>query len=215
VQSPREVKWHFSEVQLIASNKKYLALGDSYTIGEDVSEAERWPNQLVDMLRSANVVIKNPTIIAKTSWTTGDLLEAINAAAPPPDFDFVSLLIGVNNQYRGLPSSQYRSEFIDLVERAISFTRSDPKRVVVLSIPDWSLTPFASDRDQSNISQEIDRFNEVNQAEAAKQRVKYFDITKITRSLSADLTMLASDGLHPSGKMYKVWAELIYSYFLR
>lgn len=192
--------------------RKYLALGDSYTIGENVSEQERWPVQLVNMLRSADLDIDDPLIIAKTGWTTGELFDAIYAADPPTEFDLVSLLIGVNNQYRGLPLDQYRSEFTDLVERSISFARNDSKHVIVLSIPDWSITPFALDRDQSQISLEVNRFNEVNQDEANKLGVKYFNFSKPSRLFSSEPAMLAVDGLHPSGEMYKVWAERVFSY---
>ena len=181
---------------------RYLALGDSYTIGEAVPEAERFPVQLARALN-----IGEPTIIAKTGWTTDELsaqLDTVRLAGP---FDLVTLLIGVNNQYRGRSAEEYRTQFADLLQRAIGFAGGDPKKVIVVSIPDWGVTPFAEGRDRAKIANEIDRYNAVNREETARAGAKYVDITPISRR--SDPKLVASDGLHPSGEMYREWAEAI------
>ena len=139
---------------------RFLALGDSYTIGESVAEHERWPNQLAEIVKTAK-----PQIIAKTGWTTDELSAAIDAADPQGRFDLVTLLIGVNNQYRGRDAEEYRRQFVGLLNRAIEFAGGKPDRVVVVSIPDWGVTPFAAKRDRAVIAREIDRFNAINLAE--------------------------------------------------
>jgi lysophospholipase L1-like esterase len=170
-----------------------LALGDSYTIGEGVAPSERWPDRLAAALR-----IPPPAIIARTGWTTDELSAAVDAAAPPGPFDFVTLLIGVNDQYRGRDVVNYRAEFVALLGRALSFGR----HAIVVSIPDWGVTPFAEGRDRAKIAREIDAYNSVNRDEAAKLGARYADITPITRRHPL---MLAPDGLHPSGEMYALW----------
>lgn len=193
-------------------NIAYLALGDSYTIGEGVAQIESWPVQLAGKLRSSGVEIDDPVIIAKTGWTTGELLREIKEATPPATFGLVSLLIGVNNQYRGLSVEEYRKEFIELLNLSISFASGDKDRVFVLSIPDWSPTPFAADRDKDRIVKEIDLFNEVNRFETREYGIGYFDVTAISRQFSADPSMLAEDGLHPSGLMYALWVGFVFSF---
>ncbi|MCL4869599.1 MAG: SGNH/GDSL hydrolase family protein [Anaerolineae bacterium] len=189
---------------------RFLALGDSYTIGESVSEVERWPMRLAAMLEAVGSPV-TVTIIAQTGWTTDELAAAIEQAAPQGAYDLVSLLIGVNNQYRGRDPSQYQLEFRQLLAKAITFAGGEPGRVIVLSIPDWGVTPFAEGRDLVQIAQEIDTFNALNRAEAEQQGAAYIDVTPISRQAAADPALIASDGLHPSGKMYGVWAELAFA----
>lgn len=186
----------------------YLALGDSYTIGESVPEAERWPVQLVARLRQQGFNVAAPTIIARTGWTTAELTAGIAQANPQGPFDLVSLLIGVNNQYRGYDQEEYRQEFAALLEQAIGFAGGDAGRVFVLSIPDWGVTPFAAGRNVAQITAEIDAFNSINQAESARLGVAYVDITPISREAVNDGSLIANDGLHPSGKMYAEWVEV-------
>jgi len=193
----------------------FLALGDSYTIGEKAPPSLRWPNQLVKQLSSHGIEVAVPRTIAETGWTTADLLDALDAAPLPASYDLVSLLIGVNNQYEGLDLQSYRIEFSELLHRAISYAGQDTSRVLVLSIPDWGLTPFASDRDQPKIHAEIDAFNRVNLDEATRAGVHYVDIAPISRQRGAETVMLAEDGLHPSGKMYALWVDLVFPVVLQ
>ena len=188
---------------------RYLALGDSYTIGESVAEHERWPNQLAGLLRT-NDISTEVTIIARTGWTTDELWQGIQAREINPPYDLVSLLIGVNNQYRGLDLAEYREEFVFLLKKAIEYAGGDAKRVIVLSIPDWGMTPFAKSRDSKKIATEINLFNSVNREETEKVGVYYVDITPGSREVVTDSALIAADGLHPSGKMYAEWAELAY-----
>lgn len=192
--------------QIDLSAKNYLALGDSYTIGESVSEAERFPNQTVQLLRAQNIKINDPKIIATTGWTTKNLIDAINAASLQNNYDVVSLLIGVNNQYQGRSLDEYKSEFTILLNKSIQFAGNKPTHVFVLSIPDYSVTPFASGSDRAKIAAEIDQFNAANKTISLQLGVNYIDITAISREL--DPALIASDGLHPSGKQYKRWADL-------
>ncbi len=187
--------------------KTYLALGDSYTIGQSVSEAERFPNQTVQILRSQNIKINDPKIIATTGWTTKNLLDAINAVTLPTNYDVVSLLIGVNNQYQGRSLDEYKSEFTLLLNRAIDYAGNKPLHVFVLSIPDYSVTPFASGSNKTKIATEIDQLNAANKTIASQLGVNYLDITPISRE--PDPSLIANDGLHPSGKQYKRWADLL------
>jgi lysophospholipase L1-like esterase len=185
----------------------YLALGDSYTIGEDVPSQENFPNQVAQLLTLKNHPFHSPTIIAKTGWTTDELQAGIANAALSGNYDFVSLLIGVNNQYRGWPADKYAIEFESLLKQAISFAGNEASRVVVLSIPDWGITPFAEGRNRQQITKEIDVFNAVNKEIAVRYQVHYIDITPETRKAAEDPSLLASDGLHPSGREYSIWAR--------
>lgn len=189
---------------------RYLALGDSYTIGESVDEPGRWPNQLAGLLES-NGFKTDVTIIARTGWTTDELWEGIQAREISPPYDLVSLLIGVNNQYRGRDLEEYRGQFVFLLNKSIEYAGGDAKRVIVLSIPDWGVTPFAGSRDAKQIGQEIDQFNTINREETEKAGGHYIDITPISREALNDPSLIAEDGLHPSGKMYSQWAELALS----
>lgn len=190
---------------------RYLALGDSYTIGESVPENERWSNQLAELLRASPQLDGRDvevTIIARTGWTTAELWQGIEMRAIQPPYDMVSLLIGVNNQYRGYDINEYREQFRFLLEKAIEYAGDKPANVFVLSIPDWGVTPFATGRDAAKIAQEIDSFNAVNREEAEKLGVAYVDVTPVSREAANDPSLIAGDGLHPSGRMYAEWAKL-------
>lgn len=187
-------------------NIRYLALGDSYTIGEKVPERERWPNQLANLLVNEGIH-SDVTIIARTGWTVNELWEGIQATPPDGTYDMVSLLIGVNDQYRGYPVDGYREDFRFMLGKAIEYAGGDPKRVVVLSIPDWGFTPFAGAQDTEPISLQIDEFNAINLEESESLGVYYVDVTLISRMAMDDFDLIASDRLHPSGKMYSMWAE--------
>jgi lysophospholipase L1-like esterase len=191
------------------TGQRFLALGDSYTIGDSVVESERWPNQLVSQLRAEQLDLDLPTIIAQTGWTSGELITEINAAKPIGRFDLVSLLIGVNNQYRGLDQEQYLKELDHLLDMAIQFVGGNPICVVVLSIPDWSVTPFAADRDRIAISKEIDHFNQGKRERTLRHGCQFIDVSQLSRNASQDASLLADDGLHPSGKMYATWCEKV------
>ena len=188
--------------------KRYLALGDSYTIGEAVRESERWPMQLVSRLRAHGIAISDPEIIAVTGWTTGELTAGMDAADPQGPFELVSLLIGVNNQYRGLAIDAYRRELAALLARAAGLAGRGASSVIFVSVPDWSVTPFAKGRDRREIAAAIDRFNAVGQEKAAAVGARFLDITPVSRRAAQDPALLAEDGLHPSGRMYAEWAEL-------
>ena len=188
----------------------YLALGDSYTIGEAVPEAGRWPVQLAASLRARGIALADPRIIATTGWTTDELSAAMDAAEPLGTFAFVSLLIGVNNQYRGRDVANYRAEFAALLDRAIGLAGGREDRVLVLSIPDWGVTPFGqgSGRDTALIARELDAYNAVAAEECAVRGVAFVDITPVSRSLGAQPARIAEDGLHPSALAYTDWTTL-------
>lgn len=195
--------------QATTSQLRYLALGDSYTIGESVDESLRFPEQLARRLRAAGNPLDNPLIIARTGWTTSELAAAIDRVNPQGTFDLVTLLIGVNNQYRGYPVSEYELEFQVLLERALGFAGGDASHVIVISIPDWGVTPYAAGRDGRAIAAQIDAFNAVNRRAAEVADARYVDVTPISRRAAEDAGLLAADGLHPSGSMYAEWVELI------
>ena len=195
----------------------YLALGDSYTIGESVPSTENFPNQAVSMLLNNAISFLPARIIATTGWTTDELeagIVAANSASPlRSSYDFVSLLIGVNNQYRGRTVDNYKPEFEELLKKAIKYANNKPDHVVVFSIPDWGVTPFAAGRNRAQIAAEIDAYNAANKQLALFYNVKYIDITPWTREAATDASLLTADGLHPSGKEYKRWAEAMVAYF--
>ena len=182
----------------------FLALGDSYTIGESVNPAERFPVQVATTLK-----IAEPQIIAKTGWTTDELAAEIDRVKPKGPYKLVTLLIGVNNQYRGRSIDEYRTQFVSLLKQAIWFAGGKADHVIVVSIPDWGVTPFAEGRDRAKIAKEIDAFNAVNKKEAKRAGARYADITAISRRATTDPKLVASDGLHPSGRMYSQWAGVI------
>lgn len=189
---------------------RYLALGDSYTIGESVPEEGRWPVQLAAALRERGVPLAEPHIIATTGWTTDELSAAMDAAEPLGQWDFASLLIGVNNQYRGRPVDEYRGGFAGLLDRTIQLAGGRADRVLVLSIPDWGVTPFgqASGRDTAAIARELDAYNAAAAAECAARGVAFVDITPASRSPGDQPDRLADDGLHPSARAYADWTAL-------
>ncbi len=202
----------------VAKKYYYLALGDSYTIGERVAPPDNFPSQVVSSMINDTVDMQAARIIARTGWTTDELEEGIIAADDMdplrPSYDFVSLLIGVNNQYRGHPVDNYRPEFEELLKKAIRYAGNRPERVVVLSIPDWGVTPFANGRDRTQIAREIDAYNAANKQLAEQYNIYYIDITPWTREAATDNSLLAPDGLHPSAKEYKRWAERIAAFFI-
>lgn len=187
----------------------FLALGDSYTIGQGVADPGRWPVQLAAALREQGSPMGEPTIIARTGWTTGEVLVAIEDNYGRETYDLVSVLIGVNDQFRGYPIAQYQEEFRTLLIVAVAAAGGRSEHVIVLSIPDWGVTPFAEGADRANIAAQIDAFNAVNRAESLAAGVQYFDITPSTRPPVMDASMLASDGLHPGEAMYALWVEQV------
>lgn len=187
---------------------KFLALGDSYTIGESVSENERWPVLLANALTQNGYSVSPVQIIATTGWRTDDLKRAIHAQKPDQHFNLVSLLIGVNNQYQGKSVESYEPEFEDLLSIAIQHAGGDRSKVFVVSIPDYGYTPFGKDK-QVEISNAIDAFNRANQKITDRYGVTYINITDISRRGFEDSSLVAADGLHPSGKMYALWVERI------
>ena len=187
---------------------KYLALGDSYTIGQSVDITMRYPVQIADSLKARGYLVEDPKIIAVTGWTTSDLKAGIAAANPQGPYDLVSLLIGVNNQYRGQDINIYRTEFEELINQSINFAGNDTGRVIVLSIPDWGVTRFATGRDREKIAREIDQYNAINKEITLSKGIVWIDVTPISRLAMQDETLIASDGLHPSGKMYTEWVRL-------
>lgn len=190
--------------------KFYLALGDSYTIGQSVLVEERFPMQTVKGLAALSVNFTTPEIIAKTGWTTGNLINAITTNPPKRlTYDAVSLLIGVNNQYQHLSQDQYSAEFTTLLQKAIGYAGNNAKKVFVLSIPDYSVTPFASNSNKALIASQIDSFNVINLDIAMQNGVHYLNITTSTRQATSDPSLVATDGLHPSGKEYKKWADFL------
>ncbi len=198
-------------------NVYYLALGDSYTIGESVPAKENFPNQTVSLLQKKIPALQPARIIARTGWTT-DALEAGIAAANSADpfhtsYDLVTLLIGVNNQYRGRSADNYKIEFETLLKKAIQFAGGKADHVVVISIPDWGVTPFANGRDREQIAKEIDAYNAANKNIAVQYQTKYLDITAWTREAADDSSLLAGDGLHPSGKEYARWSSALVNLF--
>jgi len=188
---------------------RYLALGDSYTIGEHVSVRDRWPNKLAKLLEAKGLQTE-VTITARTGWTVDELWEGIQASPPDGAYDLVTLLIGVNDQYRGYPAEWYREKFRFMLEKAVLYAGGHPDKVIVLSIPDWGFTPFAATRgDTEPISQMIDEFNAVNLEETKNVGAHYVDVTIISRMALDDFDLITGDRLHPSGKMYTMWAEKV------
>jgi len=183
---------------------RFLALGDSYTIGEGVEASGRWPSQL-----AARLGLDAPEIVAQTGWTTDELGAAMDAHAFHAPYALVTLLIGVNNQYRGRDLASYRGEFTQLLQRAIELAGDNPRHVVVVSIPDWGITPFARGRDARAIAREIDAYNAANREIAGNSHAHYADVTGISRDRGEREDMLVSDGLHPSAAMYTRWLDAI------
>lgn len=188
-----------------------LCLGDSYTIGEGVPLHESFPYQLIQLLRKEGLHFHSAEIIAKTGWTTFELKDQIAHTILLDKYDYVTLLIGVNNQYRNLSAEEYKTDFEWLLNKSISLADNNPEKVIVLSIPDWGATPFAEGRDRVTIAAEIDAFNNINESLSAVNHVHYINITPGTREVANDETLLTGDKLHYSGKEHKRWAELVLS----
>lgn len=196
-----------------STTSTYLALGDSYTIGESVADSLRWPNQLIAALNQSEKKFEPATIVAKTGWTTDELATAMEKATLTSKYDYVSLLIGVNNQYRGRSVENFREEFTQLLDRSIALSGENKEKVFVLSIPDWGVTPFAEGRNRNQIAQEIDRYNTAIAEVCRNYEVAYFDITSISRKATTSPNLIAQDGLHPSGIMYAQWVEIVLPFF--
>jgi len=206
---PRLDLQEFESVETKQSKLRYLALGDSYTVGEGISKGDSLPYQLVDELAEEGYSFGEPLVIARTGWTTDELIRAMDEKPPQGRYDLVTLLIGVNNQFRGYSLEIYRSEFGELLERSIEYAGSNPACVIVLSIPDWGVTPFAQRMgfERGQISLQIDRFNRINREESELAGVRYVDITAISRRAGDEVTWVAADGLHPSRSMIQAWVE--------
>ena len=185
--------------------KTWLALGDSYTIGQGVDAADRYPTQTANLLRQSGISINIPDYIAATGWTTSMLASQVQSQNPST-YDVVSLLIGVNDQYMTHDTTNYRQRFTSLLQKAIQLAKGKKENVFVLSIPDYSVTPFAAFSDTARIRQEIGWFNDINRSVTAQFQCPYLDITPSTREALDDRTLLASDGLHPSKIEYRKWA---------
>jgi lysophospholipase L1-like esterase len=185
----------------------YLALGDSYTIGEQVSSDENFPHQTVALLKKQGIAVSKPVIIATTGWTTDELAASIREHNITDTFSFVTLLIGVNNQYRGRDLENYKEEYTQLLDIAIRYASGHTQNVFVLSIPDWGVTPFAEGKDRAQIAKDIDAYNAAKKEITLAHNCHYIDITDSTRKNGTTAEYLAEDGLHPSGKEYKIWAE--------
>lgn len=196
-----------SDRKAFAAPKRFLALGDSYTIGEGVDSAQTWPAQLARAMRAAKITLGDPLIVARTGWTTDELASGISIAPIDPPYELVTLLIGVNNQYRGRSAEKYRAEFVSLLALATEFAGGVVTRVVVVSIPDWGVTPFAEGKDRAKIGAEIDAFNAISREESKKAGARYADITAISREKHDGWTV--ADGLHPSAAQYARWAAVI------
>jgi len=196
----------------IASPLRLLALGDSYTIGESVEASERWPNQLADSLRTRHVEVTRVDVIARTGWRTDELIKAIDKESPASDYDLVTLLIGVNNQYQERPVEQYVTEFAQLLDLAMAHAGHDPGKVVVLSIPDYAYTPFGKKSSRSNISREINRYNGIAASACAARNILFVNITPISRKGLENPAMVAVDDLHPSAIQYAQWVQTLLPY---
>ncbi len=193
----------------MSQQKKYLALGDSYTIGESIAVESNFPNQLLKSLTQTGLQVAIPNIIAVTGWTTTDLKTAIEEENPSTDYDLVTLLIGVNNQYQQTPIQLYSLEFKELLQNAISFAGGDTKKVIVISIPDYGITPFAKNGDAKKIAIELDNYNSIARVISEEMNVSFIDITTISRSIQFKEGLLAEDGLHPSAFQYSLWVKEI------
>lgn len=197
------------EEQVYYAKISYLALGDSYTIGESVSNNKNFPKQLEKRLENDLKINIQTKIVAKTGWRTDNLLNAIATTDLDISYDFVTLLIGVNNQFQGVNFTKYEEEFAELLAIAIKFADNNPSRVVVVSIPDWSFTPFGKNRDGENISSEIDAYNTSARSKAEQSEVNFIEITDITREGLEKPELVAGDGLHPSAEAYKLFVDRI------
>lgn len=209
-QTPKITRPYTSFVALTdTSLKTYLALGDSYTAGESVLQEERFPEQVVKILRRGGIDVERPDIIATTGWTTADLINRLHKYPPANTYTWVSLLIGVNNQYQGRDIAGYGDEFSRLLDLSVTYAGGNKNHVFVLSIPDYGITPFGLRSGRTGISSRIDSFNSVNRSLSEKYGVNYLDITPVSREAERDPSLTAADGLHPSASQYRRWARLL------
>lgn len=191
-----------------AAPARMLSLGDSYTIGQGVSDAERYPVQLAEVLRQNGIPVAPPSILARSGWTTDDLLNALESAVLDPPYALVTVLIGVNDQYGGRPPEDYRLRLRAILQKAVRLADNQPQHVLVFSIPDWGATPFGETRNPARVLREINQYNAVNLQEAQQANAHYLDITPLSRQAGMDESLVSADGLHYSGKMYARWADL-------
>ena len=191
------------------NTSKFLALGDSYTVGASVTFSERWPVQFLDELKLYTTAIDTLQIIATSGWRVDQLKFGMDNSNLEPPYGLVSLLIGVNNQYQGQNANDFRPEFIEMLEKSLNLVNNRKERFFVISIPDWGASPYGFGFDRAKVSKEINEFNSVVKEESEKRGLRYFDITAISRRALIDRTLIASDGLHPSGKMYKLWVDMM------
>ncbi len=188
---------------------KYLALGDSYTYGEKVPPIYSFPYQLVQKLRSQNVAIDAPEVVAMTAWTSSELLQHLESYTTLPSYDLCTLLIGVNNQYRGMPIDNFRRDLDQLTQLALDKVEQDSMRLLLLNIPDWGLTPYNKDRNKAKVSQEIDLYNEIIRQKSQEIDCLFVDVCSLSREHADQAVYLVDDGLHPSAEAYKKWVEKI------
>ena len=191
----------------------FIALGDSYTIGEGVNEDERWPNQFVDVAYENGVDFDQPMIIAETGWKTYDLLNAINQTNFTKKYDYISLLIGVNNQFNSRPIDEFEEDLNKLMDEMKRIKKNDGN-IIIISIPDWGYTPFGQSNDMSDISEKINLFNSSLRKFASTNDLKYVDVTEISRRAINEPNLITNDNLHPSGIMYLEWAKKIYNIWI-
>lgn len=186
--------------------KTLLCLGDSYTIGENVPLHESFPYQTIQLLRQEKIEFHAAEIIAKTGWTSFELIEHLNKTILEKQYDYVTVLVGVNNHYRGLSAEDFKKDFEFLLNKALSFVANNSRKIIVLSIPDWGVTPFAKDRNELQITNEINMFNGVCEMLAQKYQTHYINITESTRKAKFDESLLTKDGLHYAAKEHIIWA---------
>ena len=209
INSDKNIYATFTKVIEGKNAETYLALGDSYTIGEGVSYNERWPVILLNELNKTTQKINKIEFIAETGWTSSRLIQAIDQKNIEPAYGFISLLIGVNNQFQNKSQVEFRNEFIELLNTSLRLLNNNKSRLIVLSIPDWGATPFGKSFNRSEITKQIDQFNSIVKSESESRGIKYFNITDISRQALYDLSLIANDGLHPSAKMYGLWVNRI------
>ena len=194
--------------------QSYLALGDNYTIGEAVSNNDSWPMQLVKALEEENILIDKPKVIAQTGWTTVDLKKGIDEAVLNYPYDWISLLIGVNNQYQGKNIGVFKADLEQLISQSILFAGNKKNRLFVISIPDWGKMSFAKNQEREKITTEIDNYNQVIYEVCSRKEVAFIDITRISRTLVSNPHFIASNSLHPSKSQYAKWVEEIIPFFI-
>lgn len=211
-QSSTEIKDDNINKNFISSNNKsysFLALGDSYTVGEGVSYEESWPSQFVDYAMERGIDFKNPELIAQTGWKTYDLLNAIKSSNLSVKYDFISLLIGVNNQFNSRPLSEFEDDLNEILTE-INYLKKGDSKVIVISIPDWGYSPYGSNYDRERISDEIDQFNNILKKISEQNNLNFVDVTQISRLAIKEPNLIAKDNLHPSELMYSEWVKKIY-----